>query len=317
MATIMEQRPAGSKGNTSETGRELPFVLGIVGDSGSGKNTMVRGVRALLGEEIVTNLELDDYIRYTRAERAERKITALNPVANNLTLMAEHLRMLRDGKPIRNRFYDHADGSFGAIRLIEPHEVVIVRGLLGFANDHLQSLYDLTVFLDPDSDLLFRWKLRRDTRSRGYTEADALKRIVEYLLDSKQYVRPQAERADVVVHYDLPEYDAPDSEVRVAIRLRRGAAEAVRDGGSLDRFHGSVELQEAPDGVVLQISPTLSGSDVEAWARDRFPDSYDPEGVGAYVTEEGASAACPQLIFTQVLIARLAQRLRRMETAAI
>lgn len=317
MATILDQLPAAPSAGVSETGRALPFVLGIVGDSGSGKHTMVKGVRALLGEDVVTNLELDDYIRYTRAERAERGITALNPVANNLTLMAEHLQMLRRGTRIFNRFYDHSDGSFGPIRLIEPSEVVLVRGLLGFPNDRLRSLYDLTVFLDPEPDLLFRWKLRRDTRSRGYTEAEALMRIAEYLLDSKQYVRPQAQHADVVVRYQLPEPDAPDSEVRTSIVLRRNAAEAVRDGGSLDRFNGGVEMEDASDEVVLRLSPSLAGGDVEAWARDRFPDSYTPEGVGAYVTGEGVSAACAHLMFTQVLIARLAQRLRRMETASI
>jgi uridine kinase len=314
---ILDQLHAASTNGASETGRALPFVLGIVGDSGSGKNTLADGVRALIGEDAVTNLELDDYHRYTRAERAQRGITSLNPMVHNLQLMQEHLRLLRGGRPIRNRSYNHADGSFGPIRVIEPQDVVLVRGLLGFPTDKLRGAYDLAIFLDPEPDLLFRWKLRRDTRSRGYTEAEVLMYIAQHLLDSKQYVRPQAERADVVVRYELPEYDAPDCEVRTCIVLRRGAAGAVRDGGSLDRFNGGVEMVEGADQVELRISPTLAGSDVDAWARERFPETYSPERVGAYATEEGASACGPQLMFTQVLIARLAQRLRRMETAPI
>ena len=42
----------------------------------------------------------------------------------------------------------------------------------GFPTDELQDLYDLSVFLQPEPELLFRWKLRRDVQSRGYTEAD-------------------------------------------------------------------------------------------------------------------------------------------------
>jgi len=38
-----------------------PFVLGIVGDSGSGKSTVAEGVAALIGPDRVSTLELDDY----------------------------------------------------------------------------------------------------------------------------------------------------------------------------------------------------------------------------------------------------------------
>ena len=313
MATTIDRLPGAPQEGFGDTGRALPFVLGIIGDSGSGKNTLANGVRTLIGEQAVTSLDLADYHRYTRAERAQRGLTALNPMVQNLPLMREHLRLLRKGRPIRNRSYNHADGTFGPIRVIHPQDVVLIRGLLGFPTDQLRAVYDLAVFLDPEPDLLFRWKLRRDTRSRGYSEAQVLMHIAQHLLDSKQYIRPQAERADVVIRQELPEPDAPDSEVRTCILLRRSAAEAVRDGGSLDRFKGGVELEDGPDQVTLRLAPTLSGADVEAWARERFPETYTPNGVGAFVTEEGATACDPQIAFAQVLIARLAQRLRRVE----
>ena len=139
-------------------------MLGIVGDSGSGKTTVADSVAALLGRERVTDVHLDDYHRFSREERAEKGLTALNPAVHNLALMHEHLKLLRQGRPIRNRSYNHADGSFGPIRIIEPREIVMVRGLLGFPNDELQGLYHLSVFLQPEPELLFRWKLRRDVR---------------------------------------------------------------------------------------------------------------------------------------------------------
>ena len=315
MATTYDRLANGHSTPNGEAGASLPFVLGIIGDSGSGKSTMVRGVRALLGESAVTNLELDDYIRYTRAERAERGITALNPVANNLTLMAEHLQLLRHGRPIRNRSYEHSDGTFGPIRLIEPTQVVLVRGLLGFPNERLRSLYDLTVFVDPEPDLLFRWKLRRDTRSRGYTEAEALIRIAEYLLDSKQYVRPQADHADIVVRQELPQWDAPDNQVRMSLVLRHSAADAFREAGWAARFGEGVEVENGAE-LVVHVSAAMSGKDVEVWGREGFPGTYTPDGIGAYTTETGAAACCPQLAFAQVLIASVTNRLRHMEMAS-
>jgi uridine kinase len=296
--------------------QHLPFLLGIVGDSGSGKNTVAQGVRSLIGSDRVATLELDDYHRYTRAERQDLGLTALNPAVHNLTLMGEHLRLFRRGRPVRNRVYDHSDGSFGAIRTVEPNEVVIVRGLLGFPTDELRAAYDLAVFLQPEPELLFRWKLRRDVKARGYTEAQVLKYIAQHLLDSKQYVLPQAERADLVVRYEVPEWDAPDSEVHAILTLRRGAAEAVRSNGICERFGGQVCSEEGDGTLVVRVPPDLPLEAVDAWASERFPDSFRPDGVGRHMGEDGGDTRLVPLAFTEVLIADLTQKLRRRAGAA-
>jgi uridine kinase len=290
----------------------LPFVLGIVGDSGSGKSTVADGVTALIGPDHVCTLELDDYHRYTRAERQEMGVTALHPTVHDFPLMQEHLRLLGRGRPVRNRRYDHSDGTFGAIRTIDPRDVVLVRGLMGFPNEELRSAYDLAVFLAPEPELLFRWKLRRDVKTRGYTEAEVLKRIARHLLDSKQYVLPQADRADLVVRYEIPEWDAPDSEVRATLTLRRNAAEAVRCNGITHRFGGHVEFEEGDDDeFVVRLGPGLPCEMVDAWAADRFGDTFQPEALGRFMDEDGNDSRLVPLAFAQVLIADLTQKLRR------
>jgi phosphoribulokinase len=290
----------------------LPFVLGIVGDSGSGKHTVAAGVSALLGPDRVSTLELDDYHRYTRAERAELGLTSLNPAVHNLSLMQEHLQLFRRGRPVRMRRYDHSDGTFGPIRTVEPNEVVIARGLLGFPSDELRAAYDLAVFLQPEPELLFRWKLRRDVKTRGYTETEVLKFIAQHLLDSKQYVLPQAERADLVVCYEIPEWDAPDSEVRATLTLRRGAAEAVRGNGICERFGGQVCSDEEDEGVlVVRVPHDLPPEAVDDWAAERFPETSEPGQTGRIMLDDGSEGRLVPLAFTQVLIADLTQKLRR------
>jgi phosphoribulokinase len=293
--------------------RHLPFVLGIVGDSGSGKSTVAEGVRALTGPERVTTVELDDYHRHTRAERQALGLTALNPAVHNLSLMQEHLELLRNGRPVRNRRYDHSDGTFGPIRTVEPREVVIVRGLLGFPSDELLATYDLAVFLAPEPELLFRWKLRRDVKTRGYTEAQVLKSIAQHLLDSKEYVLPQAERADLVVRYEVPEWDSPDSEVRASLLLRRAAAAAVRSNGIGERFGTwvTVEDGDAEGEVRLHVSHEIPAAEVDAWGAERFPGTYDPSAIGAFMDDAGEMGRLVPMAFTQILIADLAQKLRR------
>ncbi|MDQ3387900.1 MAG: phosphoribulokinase [Gemmatimonadota bacterium] len=297
--------------------RTLPFVLGVVGDSGSGKSTVAAGVRALIGPERVTSVELDDYHRYSRAERQERGLTALNPLVHNLAIVQEHLQLLRAGRPIRNRSYDHTDGSFGPIRVIEPREVVIARGLLGFPSDELREAYDLAVFLHPEPELLFRWKLRRDVSTRGYTEAEVLKYIAKHLLDSKEYVVPQSERADLVVRYEIAAWEAPDSEVRISVILRRRAADALRHGQPFVRFGDSVRLEDRDGELVLHLTSDLTAAVVDAWAGELFPDTYDAEAVGTYTDQDGGAARGAPIAFAEVLIAHLTQRLRRTEELAV
>jgi phosphoribulokinase len=282
------------------------LVLGIVGDSGSGKNTVADAVAALIGPQRITDVRLDDYHRFTREERALRGVTSLNPIVHNLALMQEHLRLLRQRRPIRNRSYSHANGTFGPIRTIPANEIVLVRGLLGFPTKELQNLYDLSVFLQPEPELLFRWKLRRDVRSRGYREAEVLKYIAGHLLDAKEFVLPQAERAHLHVLYSLPDPEADDAEVAVTLRLRREAAEIGR-GTAL--FAGlPVRCEEDEEGTfVVHVPADLSEEALDSWGRARFSERYQPAAVGAFIDEAGEARRRASLGLVEVLITALAE----------
>jgi len=290
--------------NDHDRDAPAPTLVGIVGDSGSGKTTVAHAVRQLLGPERVTELQLDDYHRYTRKERQEKGITALHPDAHDFALMREHLQLLRQGRPVRVRTYDHTNGTFGPLRTVEPKEFVIVRGLLGFPNDELRQAYDLAVFLFPEPELLYRWKLRRDVRSRGYTEADVLKFIAQHLLDAKVYVHPQAERADVVVHYRLPHPDAPDEAVETIVEARGAVAEAVRQWAMA--LPGLAP--ETDDGTArVRVPADFPAAPVQAWLRDAFGGCFDPTVVGAYQGET-ADGWRPPLALVEGLVAWLARQ---------
>ncbi|HEX6925732.1 MAG TPA: ATP-binding protein [Longimicrobiaceae bacterium] len=303
----VESQEASAEADPSEERR--PRLIAIVGDSGSGKSTVADAVTLLLGPGRVTDLRLDDYHRYTREERAQRGMTALNPAVHNLSLMQEHLRLLRSGRTIRNRTYEHADGTFGPIRPIEPREIVVVRGLLGFPNDELQAMYDLSVFLQPEPELLFRWKLRRDVQTRGYTEAEVLNQIVQHLLDSKEFVVPQAQRADVVVRYELPTSEARDEEIRTSIVLRRKAAELARREQPIGGLGGATQHDDGSE-VRIELSNEMTSEDVDRWAGSFFPETYLPGRVGRYTDDAGEPRVRPTLAVVEVLIAHLTTLLR-------
>ena len=104
-----------------------PVMLGIVGDSGSGKTTITRGLVRVLGEDQVTHFCTDDYHRYDRRQRAERNITPLDPECNHLDILAQHLRHLKAKEPIMKPVYQHTDGTFGAARVLRAGPVPRLR----------------------------------------------------------------------------------------------------------------------------------------------------------------------------------------------
>lgn len=185
---------------TQITGQR-PIILGIVGDSAAGKTTLTKGLANLLGPDRVTHICTDDYHKYDRLERAQVKITALHPDCNYLDIIELHLERLHYGQPILKPVYDHSKGSLVRPRYVQPQEFVIVEGLLGFHSAVMRQFYDVKVFLDPPEDLRSIWKIKRDTTKRGYNAEQVLAELEKREPDSRDFIRPQREFADIIVQF--------------------------------------------------------------------------------------------------------------------
>ncbi len=178
-----------------------PIILGIVGDSAAGKTTLSRGIVQILGAEQVSVLCTDDYHRYNRQQRKELSITPLNPACNYLDIMAQHLRLLRAGEPILKPRYDHKLGDFGPPQYIVPKQFLIVEGLLGMYWQEMRNAYSVCVYLNPPEELRWRWKVRRDSSQRGYSEREVLHELAIREPDSAAYIRPQRNNADIEISF--------------------------------------------------------------------------------------------------------------------
>lgn len=178
-----------------------PLMLGLVGESAAGKTTLARGVVRLLGRGGVTPLCLDDYHRYTRAELLARNLTAANPAANNLALMASHLAELRAGRQIVKPLYDHRSGTIRGPEAVAPSGLVLAYGLLTLTPPSSPELFDLTVYLDPDPELRRAWRLARDVSERGYSAEEVATRAPARERDAARFIQVQRPRADLVVRF--------------------------------------------------------------------------------------------------------------------
>lgn len=198
---------------------QRPIILGIVGDSAAGKTTLTRGIAQVLGEENVTVICTDDYHRYDRQQRAEMGISALHPDCNYLDIIQQHLSLLRTGQPILKPIYNHHTGGFDAPEYIKPAQFVIVEGLLGYSTRAMRDSYDVKVYLAPPEDLRANWKIKRDTRKRGYTEEQVREQLDKRETDSEQYIRPQRQWADLVVTFYPPANEAKQDDLLLNVQL--------------------------------------------------------------------------------------------------
>jgi phosphoribulokinase len=188
----------------SAMGVRRPILLGIIGDSAAGKTTLTNGLTKLLGADRVTHICADDYHKYDRTERAKLNITALHPDCNYLDILELQLERLHYGQPILKPVYDHSRGELVRPEYVNPREIVIVEGLLGFHSAAMRQFYDVKVFLEPPEDLRTVWKIRRDTAKRGYTVEQVMAELEKREPDSRDYIRPQRKHADIVVQFYPP-----------------------------------------------------------------------------------------------------------------
>jgi len=204
-----------------ESGRV--FVVAVAGDSGSGKTTLSRGIRRLLGEDLVSTFSMDDYHSLDREGRRVQKITPLNPAANHLDLLAEHLGALRKGEEIDKPVYDHTDGKIRGPVPFRSAPVLIIEGLHPFYTSELRREIDLKIFVDPSRAVKRRWKIKRDCVDRHYERKAVMAEILEREPDYKLYVDVQKIYAEAVVKIEasrlLPPLSAETPPERYSVRL--------------------------------------------------------------------------------------------------
>ena len=198
-----------------------PVILGVVGDSATGKTTITRGLVRVLGDDAVTHVCTDDYHKYDRRRRAELGITPLHPDCNYLDIIAQDLGHMRRGEAILKPTYLHADGTFGPPKYVVPSRFAVIEGLLGYHTKALRDACDVRVYLAPPEELRRHWKVQRDCSRRGYTTDEVLAELDRREGDSAAFIRPQQRHADIVVSF-VPREDGDPDRLDAELTLRDG-----------------------------------------------------------------------------------------------
>jgi uridine kinase len=179
------------------------IIIGVAGGTGSGKTTVANSILQRVGAEHITYIPHDAYYKdlrhLTLEERSQTNFD--HPDSLETSLMIEHLKLLRDGHPAEIPVYDftrHARTN-ETIHL-EPSPIILVEGILIFAEPDLRPLFDVKLFIDTDADIRLIRRLQRDMQERGRTFESVISQYMTTVRPMHlEFVEPSKRYADVII----------------------------------------------------------------------------------------------------------------------
>lgn len=207
------------------------LMIGIAGGTGSGKTTLTRRLAELFGSEVSVINHDNYYKRHDELTYEERcRLNFDHPDAFDTPLLVRHLEELKKGKGIHCPVYDFkAHNRSGQTVKVPPAPVIILEGILIFAEPALCRLLDIKVYVDTDADVRILRRITRDVTERGRSLESV---ISQYLTTVKpmheQFVEPSRRNADLVVPEGGENHVALDLlAARVAAHLNRAQQEIL------------------------------------------------------------------------------------------
>ena len=180
-----------------------PLIIGIAGGSGSGKSTVARKVADALKTSSVAFIDMDAYYKnFAHLPMPERRqVNWDHPDAFDHELLVAHLGQLAAGEPIEKPVYDFVTHtrSDRTVR-VSPADVVVIDGILLFADERVRALCDVKVFVDADADVRLIRRIRRDMAQRERPLDEILEQYLSTVQPMHlQFVEPTKRYADVIV----------------------------------------------------------------------------------------------------------------------
>ena len=180
-----------------------PVVIGVAGGTGSGKTTVAYEVLKRAGTEQISLIQHDAYYKdLSNLPEAQRAMFNFDhPAALDNELLIAHLHELKAGRPIDMPVYDFTTHTrTGQTKRVEPHRVILVEGILIFADESLRRLMEVKIYVDTDADIRFIRRLQRDIAERGRT-MDSV--IHQYLATVRpmhlEFVETSKRYADIII----------------------------------------------------------------------------------------------------------------------
>lgn len=202
-----------------------PIVIGIAGDSATGKSTFSNLIKNKFLKEEAIIIEGDSYHKWERNNYHWKKYTHLNPKANYLDKQLNDIEMLKNNKSIKKKNYNHELGKFSKYEIINPKQYIIINGLHTLFLKQMRDVINFKIYMDAEYNLKKLWKINRDCKERNHSKKNTMKIIEKRHNDYIKYVYPQIEYADmIIIYYDKelmnnPELIKTDYNPKISLKI--------------------------------------------------------------------------------------------------
>lgn len=179
------------------------MIIGICGGTGSGKTTIARAIVDSVGAKKVVLIEQDSYYRNLSDMPLDERHQANfdHPDSIDSELLVNHIKRLKQGLEIEMPVYDMVTHTRSEkIERVDPKPVVIIEGILIFAEPPLLDLLDVRVFVDTPDDIRLMRRMKRDINERGRSFERTLDQYARTIRPMHfEFVEPSKRHADIII----------------------------------------------------------------------------------------------------------------------
>ncbi len=203
------------------------IIIGISGASASGKSLLANTIVNELGSDQVVIISEDAYYKdHSDIPFEERaNINYDHPDSFDHDLLYQHLLQLQQRQNIEIPIYNHAlHVRENKTRPIGQHAIIVLEGILLFAESKLREIMDIRIFMETSLDICLIRRLKRDIKERGRSLDSVIKQYEETVRPMfLQFIDPSKRYADLIV--------PRGGENRIAIDMIKAKMRELLGGG--------------------------------------------------------------------------------------
>jgi len=177
--------------------------VGVAGGSGSGKTTVAHNLVKAFRDEDVALVQQDAYYQELKNTTIEERaqINFDHPDSIEFSLLAKHLKALKNGESINRPIYDFTTHLRKEESVqIKAKKIIIIEGILVLSIPEIRDMLDVKIFVDTDADEMLLRRIERDINERARTFECVSN---QYLTTVKpmylEFCEPSKRYADIII----------------------------------------------------------------------------------------------------------------------
>lgn len=178
-------------------------MIGIAGGTGSGKTTVARKIVDSFRPGDVSHVQHDAYYanRPGLSFEERQQVNYDHPDSLDNALLLHHVDELIAGRAIAAPNYDFANHlRTDHTTAVTPSPIVLIEGILIFADERLVKRMDLKLFVDTPADIRVLRRVRRDMNKRGRSFEEVRQQYYTSVRPMHiAFVEPSKSKADLII----------------------------------------------------------------------------------------------------------------------